>query len=47
MIKVLMVVVALGVALSVAACDGPGFAQPAPRWAGTVYPANPMLGGGG
>jgi len=47
MIKVLMVVIALGMALSVAACDGSGFAQPAPRWGGSVYPSNPTLGGGG
>jgi len=47
MIKVLMVLVALGATLSVAGCNGAGFAQPAPRWGGTVYPANPTLGGGG
>ncbi len=47
MIKVLMVVIALGMALSVAACDGPGFAQPAPSWGGNIYPSSPTLGGGG
>lgn len=47
MIKVLMAVIALGMALSVAACDGPGFAQPAPSGGGAGYLGNPTMGGGG
>jgi hypothetical protein len=47
MIKVMMAMIALAMALSVAACDSSGFAQPAPRWGGSTYPSNPLEGGGG
>ena len=44
--KLLMVMLALCLGLSVAACSGGGFATPVPSgWSGGAY--NPMAGGGG
>lgn len=45
--RVVMALVALGVALSVAGCDSAGFATPAPRYNAGVSRINPMAGGGG
>jgi hypothetical protein len=47
MIKVLMAMIALGMALSVAACGSAGLAQPAPSGYSGGYLSNPLGGGGG
>ena len=47
MSRLLMALIALGMGLSLAGCDGAGYAQPAPRWERGPYPSNPMGGGGG